>query len=205
MPSNEWYPALQRSNVELLPCALAEVRPGSVIASDGKEREVGAIILGTGFHVTDPPYAAQVHGRDGALLADVWQGSPRAYQGTAIPGFPNLFVLLGPNTGLGHSSMVYMIESQIEHVSRAILARERAGAAAIEVTPDAHRAYNEEVDELLRGTVWDTGGCVSFYLDASGRNATLWPDFTWRFRKRLARLEPDAYTLSSRERKAVAV
>ena len=204
LPSNEWYPALQRPNVELMSGALAEVRPRSVIDANGEEREVDAVILGTGFHVTDPLYAGQVRGRDGRLLSDVWQGSPRAYMGTAIPGFPNLFVLLGPNTGLGHSSMIYMIESQIEHVRRAIVAREETGAATIEVTPEAHAAYNDEIDSKLRGTVWDTGGCVSYYQDAKGRNATLWPDFTWRFRRRLAQLEPGAYALRSHDRETVS-
>jgi cation diffusion facilitator CzcD-associated flavoprotein CzcO len=196
VPSNRWYPALASPNVELVAAGLAEIRPRSIVDTDGVEREVDAIIFGTGFHVTDMPLAHQVRGRDGELLEEVWQGSPRAYLGTSVPGFPNFFMLLGPNTGLGHSSMIYMIESQIEHVRQAIGALRESGAATIEVRPRAHAAYNREVDAQMRGTVWDTGGCSSFYLDATGRNATLWPDWTWRFRRLCSDFEAGAYELS---------
>lgn len=195
--SNRWYRALAADNVTLVTGGLSEVRARSVVGADGLEREVDAIIFGTGFHVTDPPIADLVHGRDGRLLADVWAGSPRAYLGTSLPGFPNFFMLLGPNTGLGHGSMVYMIESQIEHVRRAVAQLDQTGAATLEVSPEAHAAFNADVDARLRGTVWDTGGCASFYFDANGRNATLWPDWTWRLRQRCARFDTGAYTLTA--------
>ncbi len=198
VPSNRWYPAITAPNVELVSAGLAEIRSHSVVDSSGVEREVDAIIFGTGFHVTDIPVAAKVRGRDGTRLEDVWKGSPRAYLGTSVPGFPNFFMMLGPNTGLGHSSMVYMIEAQIQHVRRAIQHLDGAGATAIEVRPEAHAAYNRDVDASLRGTVWDTGGCASFYFDATGRNATLWPDWTWRFRRLCMQLDTDAYQLSTR-------
>jgi cation diffusion facilitator CzcD-associated flavoprotein CzcO len=197
VPSNRWYPTLGLPNVELVPGALAEVRARSVFGADGVEREVDAIVLGTGFHVTDMPAAYQIRGRDGVLLEDVWQGSPRAYLGTSIPHFPNFFMLLGPNTGLGHGSMVYMIESQIAHVLNALEALQGSHAATIEVRAEAHASFNREVDLRMRGTVWDVGGCSSFYLDRSGRNATLWPDWTWRFRRLAASPELDAYELSA--------
>lgn len=203
MPSNHWYRALQRPNVELVPSGLREVRARSVIDAHGVEREVDAIVLGTGFHVTDIPVAHHVRGRDGVLLSDVWRGSPRAYLGTSMPGFPNFFMLLGPNTGLGHSSMVYMIESQVEHVRTAIGAMHAANAATIEVRREAHDAFNRDVDAQMRGTVWDVGGCSSFYLDATGRNATLWPDWTWRFRRHATRFEAAAYQLTVHEQAAV--
>ncbi len=204
VPSNRWYRALAQPNVELVTGALREVRKRSVIDASGVEREVDAIILGTGFRVTDMPVSHQVRGRNGALLADVWQGSPRSYLGTSVPGFPNFFTLLGPNTGLGHSSMVYMAESQVEHVRNAIGKLDAAGAATIEVRPEAHAAFNREVDKQMQGTVWDTGGCSSFYLDATGRNATLWPDWTWRFRHRAAHFDSDAYQLAPRPPAMVA-
>ena len=203
VPSNEWYRTLARPNVELVPSELVEVREHGVVGADGIEREVDAIVFGTGFHVTDIPFAANVRGRDGARLSDVWQGSPRAYLGTSIPGFPNFFMLLGPNTGLGHSSMVYMIESQVDHVVAALQARDASRAATIEVRPEAHAAFNREVDSRMEGTVWDVGGCASFYLDATGRNATLWPDWTWRFRRKARRLDPAAYELAAPQRVAV--
>jgi cation diffusion facilitator CzcD-associated flavoprotein CzcO len=199
VPSNRWYPTLSRPNVELVTGGLREVRARSVVDSAGIEREVDAIILGTGFHVTDMPAAYQIHGRSGARLEDVWQGSPRAYLGTSIPQFPNFFMLLGPNTGLGHGSMVYMIESQIEHIRTAIRTIEQSDATTIEVRPEAHEAYNLDVDARMRGTVWDLGGCSSFYLDRTGRNATLWPDWTWRFRRLAAEPDIGAYQLSSRK------
>jgi len=197
VPSNHWYRALQQPNVELVPSALQEVRPRSVVDAGGVERDVDAIVFGTGFHVTDIPAAHHVRGRDGVLLSEVWQGSPRAYLGTSMPGFPNFFMLLGPNTGLGHSSMVYMIESQVEHVRDAIAAMDGAGATAIEVRGEAHDAFNRDVDSQMRGTVWDVGGCSSFYIDATGRNATLWPDWTWRFRRRARRFDAAAYELTA--------
>jgi cation diffusion facilitator CzcD-associated flavoprotein CzcO len=197
VPSNRWYPALQKPNVELVTSALAEVRPHSVVDADGHEHEVDTIIFGTGYHVTDIPVAAHLRGRGGQTLAEHWAGSPRAYLGTSVPGFPNLFLMLGPNTGLGHSSMVYMIESQIAHVCNQLQAMRAAGATAIEVDQAAHDAYNREVDDRMATTVWEVGGCRSFYIDATGRNATLWPDWTWRFRRRASRSDPTAYRLST--------
>jgi cation diffusion facilitator CzcD-associated flavoprotein CzcO len=196
VPSNEWYPALQKPNVTLVPKALAEIKANSVVDSDGIEREVDTIIFGTGFHVSDIPFADKVHGRDGRSLADVWQGSPRAYLGATVPGFPNYFMFLGPNTGLGHSSMIYMIEAQIEHVTRALRVLDRQGAATIEVHRDTHDSYNRMIDRKMATTVWELGGCTTFYQDATGRNATLWPDWTFSFRRRAKRWRVDAYVLA---------
>jgi cation diffusion facilitator CzcD-associated flavoprotein CzcO len=204
LPSNRWYPALAEPNVELITGGLKEVRANSVVDRDGNEHEVDAIIFGTGFHVTDMPIGARVRGRDGRTLDDVWQGSPNAYLGTAIPGFPNLFMLLGPNTGLGHSSMIYMIESQIAHVLDALREMKRSDADTVEVRPEVARRYNQRIDKALDGTVWNTG-CASWYLDDTGRNATLWPDFTFTFRRRTATFSPFDYALSRRgDREQVA-
>ena len=120
LPSNKWYPALGRENVELVTDGVAEVRERSIVTGGGEEVEVDAIIFGTGFNVTDMPVARYVRGRAGRTLDEHWQGSPRAHLGSTVPGFPNLFMLLGPNTGLGHSSMVYMIESQVAYVIEAL-------------------------------------------------------------------------------------
>jgi cation diffusion facilitator CzcD-associated flavoprotein CzcO len=196
LPSNLWYPALGKPNVELVTGGIAEVRPRSVVGADGVEREVDAIVFGTGFYVTDMPIGKRVRGRDGRVLDDLWQGSPRAYLGTAVTGFPNLFMLLGPNTGLGHSSMVYMIESQLAHVMRALGALRSSRARTIEVRPEAQERYNADLDVRLQGTVWNTG-CASWYLDENGRNSTLWPDWTWRFRRRLASFDPADYELGT--------
>jgi cation diffusion facilitator CzcD-associated flavoprotein CzcO len=196
LPSNHWYRALAEPNVELVTAGIREVRPRSIVGGDGVERPVDAIIFGTGFHVTDIPAAHRVRGRGGTLLDDIWHGSPRAYIGASIAGFPNLFFLLGPNTGLGHSSMVYMIESQIAHVIAALRHMRDRGAETIEVRPEAQARYNAEIDQRMNGTVWTTG-CASWYLDDTGRNATLWPDWTWRFRRRAAELRSDDYALDA--------
>jgi cation diffusion facilitator CzcD-associated flavoprotein CzcO len=194
LPSNEWYPALARDNVELVTDPIAEVRERSIVSESGAEREVDAIVFGTGFHVVDMPVARMVRGRDGRTLEEAWQGSPRAHLGTTVAGFPNLFILLGPNTGLGHSSMVYMIESQIAYVMDALRELRRNGHRTVEVRPDVQERYNRDVQRRMKRTVWSTG-CKSWYLDEQGNNPTLWPDWTWRFRRRTSRFDPAEYLL----------
>lgn len=191
LPSNEWYPALARENVELVTDGVREVRPHSVILDSGRELEVDALIFGTGFEVIDMPVGRLVRDRDGRTLAERWNGSPRAHLGVTVPGFPNLFVLMGPNTGLGHTSVVYMIESQIAYVLDAL----RTGAATIEVRPEAEARFHAEVQRRMRGTVWSTG-CRSWYQDASGGNPTLWPDWTWRYRRRTAHFKEEEYVIA---------
>jgi len=195
LPSNTWYPALQKPNVTVIPHALKEIHERSVVGSDGVEREVDVIIFGTGFHVADIPFGDQLRGRTGETLSEHWKGSPRAYLGASIPKFPNYFMFLGPNTGLGHSSMIYMIEAQIEHITGAIRAMDTTGATTIEVEQDTHDRYNAKIDKKMAGTVWERGGCTTFYQDANGRNATIYPDWTFRFRRDAAKWEPDAYRL----------
>jgi cation diffusion facilitator CzcD-associated flavoprotein CzcO len=204
LPSNRWYPALDQPNVELVTGGVKEVRRGSVVSGDGVERPVDAIVFGTGFQVTDMPATRYLRGRDGELLFDVWKRSPRAYLGTAAPGFPNLFLLLGPNTGLGHGSMVYMIESQIQYVMDALRVMRERDLETVEVQPAAVERYNESLERRIEGTVWNTG-CSSWYLDDTGRNATQWPDWTWRFRQRTARFDPDAYLLGATTAEPVPV
>jgi cation diffusion facilitator CzcD-associated flavoprotein CzcO len=197
LPTDEWYPALMQPNVEVVTEAMAEVRPRSIVAADGTEREVDTIVFGTGFHVTDIPIAGVVRGREGRTLAEVWNGSPEAYKGAAVAGFPNLFFLVGPNTGLGHNSIVFMIESQVSYVADALATMRRRGARTVEVRPEAQAAYNAEVQDMTRGTVWVSGGCASYYIDRNGRNSTLWPTFTWPFRRRTREFDEGAYALGA--------
>ncbi len=194
--SNDYFPAVTQPNVEMVTDGVSEVRARSIVGRDGRERPVDVIVYATGFRVTDPPLAAHVRGRDGLSLAQAWRGSPKAYLGTAVAGFPNLFMLLGPNTGLGHSSVVYMIEVHLEHLVRALRYMTANDVSIVEATAEAQAAFVEEVDERMQGTVWTSGGCASWYLDSTGRNSTLWPDFTWRFRQRAAPFDPRAYALS---------
>ena len=193
--SNDYFPALTRPNVDVVTTGIAEVRPHSIVDAAGVERPADAIIFGTGFHATDPPLAPHVRGRGGRTLADAWQGSPKAYAGTTVAGFPNFFMLPGPGTGLGHTSVVYMLEAQIDHVVGVMRLVERGGAAAAEPREDAQAAWVARLDAHMRGTVWVDGGCRSWYLDRTGRNSTLWPDFTWRYRRRVERANSGAYLL----------
>jgi cation diffusion facilitator CzcD-associated flavoprotein CzcO len=194
--SNDYLPALTRPNVEVVTDGIAEVRERSIVTADGREREVDTIVLGTGFRVTDFPIAQAVHGRGGRTLDEVWQGSPRAHRGTAVAGFPNMFFLLGPNTGLGHTSVVVMAEAQADYVTAALLDMRSRLAGAIEVRPEAQQAWNEDVQRRMRGTVWTAGGCASWYIDRTGANTTLWPGFTVRFRRLMRRFDVSGYAFT---------
>ena len=194
--SNEFYPSLTRANVDLVPEPVVEVRQRSLVTADGREHAVDTIIAATGFHVTDPPYAAQVSGRGGRTLEQTWDGSPQAYMATSIAGYPNLFVLGGPNSGVGHTSLVFMIEAQIAHVLDALEVCRRQRLTSIEVKSSAQAAYNAGVQQRMERTVWATGGCASWYFDARGRNTTLWPAFTAQFAARARHIDVRAYRLT---------
>jgi cation diffusion facilitator CzcD-associated flavoprotein CzcO len=179
--SNDYLRALTRPNAEVVTAGISEVRGRTIVTADGVEREVDTIVLATGFHVTDMPIAHRVRGRAGRSLADAWDGSPQAHLGTSVAGFPNLFLLLGPNTGLGSSSVVWMIEDQIEYVLASLSHLSEHGLASIEPRAEAQAAWNAAIQDRAARTVWNTGGCASWYIDRNGRNTTLWPDFAWRF------------------------
>jgi cation diffusion facilitator CzcD-associated flavoprotein CzcO len=189
--SNDYLPSLTRPNVEVLTEGLAEVRGSTVVGTDGSEREVDTIILGTGFEVTEPPIAERIRDGAGRSLADHWDGSMRAHKGTTVAGFPNLYFLTGPNTGLGHTSVVLMAEAQVRYVAQALRHE------VVEVRPEAEAAWNELVQRKTRGTVWVSGGCASWYLDRRGLNTTLWPDFQHRFTLALRRFEPSEHRIAS--------
>ena len=177
--SNDYYPALARDNVDVVTAGVQEVREHSVVDAAGVEHEVDAIVYGTGFHVTDAFDDLEIVGRDGRNLGKEWASEGmRTHLGITVAGFPNLFFLLGPNTGLGHNSVVFMIEAQISYVAEALrLARGRA----IEPRPEVQERFNTEIQRKLAKGIWTRGGCKSWYLDARGVNRTLWPGFTWRY------------------------
>jgi cation diffusion facilitator CzcD-associated flavoprotein CzcO len=193
--SNTYYRALTQPNATVVPHGVTEIRPNGVVGADGVEREVDAIIFGTGFHVTDPPIAARVRGADGRSVADVWQGSPRAYLGTTVAGFPNYFILIGPNTGNGHSSAIVLIEAQLEYILDAMRTMRARRAATVEVRRDVQAAYNERVQEALSNTVWNAGGCKSYYLDRNGSNSTIYPWTTIDLRRRTSKFDARDYVL----------
>jgi cation diffusion facilitator CzcD-associated flavoprotein CzcO len=194
--SDDYYPSLTQSNVDVVTSGIEEIRPGSIVDGDGEEREVDTIILGTGFRVTDLPITHRIRGPHGRTLAEHWGGSMQAYLGSAIAGFPNFFMLVGPNTGLGHNSIVFMIEAQVNYVAGALRAMRRRGADRLEVRSDVQDRFNEELQQAMKGTVWTAGRCQSWYLDDSGRNTTLWPGWTVGFHRRTRRFDADAYEMA---------
>jgi cation diffusion facilitator CzcD-associated flavoprotein CzcO len=191
--SNTWYPALCAENVDVVTDGISEVRENSIIDAAGVEHEVDTIIFGTGFQVTDIPISHRIHGRDGRTLAESWQGSMKAHLGVGVAGFPNLFMLLGPNTGLGHNSVLLMIEAQIAYLRQLLRHRQEHDLAALEPTVAAQSAYVAEVDALTEGSVWTAGGCLSWYVDVTGRNSTLWPGSVRAYQRRLADFDAADY------------
>lgn len=193
--SRDWYRALVQPNVELVPRAVASVTAGGVVGADGVERASDTLILGTGFTITELPIASRIRGRDGRSLEAAWDGSPTGYLGTVVSGFPNLFLILGPNVGNGHTSATVLIEAQVAFAIEVLRALERSRAASADVRPAVQTAFNEEVQRRLRDTVWNAGGCRSYYLDRNGRNSTMFPGSTLELRRRL-RFRPADFALT---------
>lgn len=192
--SSDYYPALCRDNVRLITTPIRAVRPHGVLTEDGVEHAADVLILGTGFRAQSFVSPVEVYGREGISLERTWSERPRAYLGIVTAGFPNLFFLVGPNTGLGHNSMIVMIEAQIAFVMSALrLLRER-GVDAVDVSPAAEAAFLDEIEARSAGTVWTTG-CSSWYLDEHGRNTAIWPGFTVEYRKRTRRIDPADFVL----------
>ncbi len=183
--SDDYYPAIAAPNVSLITDAIATVTSNGIRTVTGEERPADILILGTGFRPTDPPLAPLITGREGVSLSSLWQGSPSAYMSTTVAGFPNFFMLLGPNTGVGHTSVVLLAEAQIEHVLALSLALTARGAGATEPTVAAQTHYVSWIDRRLAPTVWNRGGCRSWYLDRNGRNSALWPDGIRAFRRQV--------------------
>jgi cation diffusion facilitator CzcD-associated flavoprotein CzcO len=196
--SNDWYPAICSANVDIVSAGIREVTPTGIVDGDGVEHEADTIIFGTGFKVTDPPISHRVRGPDGTTLSERWEGSPKAHLGVAVAGFPNFFMLLGPNTGLGHNSVLLMVEAQINYLMKALRHRRTHGYATLAPRTEAQARWLAEVDSGTRGSVWTAGGCVSWYLDSTGRNSTLWPGTVRAYQRRLARFEPLDYDVERR-------
>ena len=193
--SNTYYPALQRPNVTVVNGGLSRIEGNTVTGADSRSHEVDTIIFGTGFRVTDPPIAERVFGRHGKSLAQVWDGSPRAYLGTTVHGFPNMFFMIGPNLANGHSSAFVLIEAQAEYIAGALETMRARGLTSVEVRQRPQDRYNEEVQAALASTVWNAGGCASYYIDRNGINSTIYPWSTIDLRRRLRRFDASVYTL----------
>ena len=192
--SDDWYPALPAENASLVTERITSVVPQGVVTADGRTHELDTLILGTGFRVLDNPIYERVHGADGRSLAARWSGTtPRAYLGATVPGFPNLFQLAGPNTGIGHTSLLVMIEAQLRYLVDALATMDRLGAVSVDVRRPVYDRWDRELRTRSAPTVWATGGCSSWYLDAEGGNGAVWPDLTFRFRRRTRRFDARSY------------
>lgn len=196
--SNAYHATFRRDNVHLETGGLTEVKGNTVLSGDGCAHDVDAIILATGFEVTDSPTYRLVFGRDGRSLGEVFDDVGRqCYKGTAIANFPNMFMLVGPNTGLGHNSMIFMIESQVNYLADAIATMKRRRIRSVEVRAEAQQGFTRMLRRKLSRSVWNTGGCVSWYLDKHGANTTIWPGFSFEFRQITRRFDVDAYHVST--------
>lgn len=194
--SDEYFPALQRANVELVDEGVTEIRPHSVVGADGRERAVDTIIWGTGFKATEMEAGEHIRGRGGQLLGDAWRGEGmQAHRGTTVAGFPNLFLMFGPNTTLGHNSMVFILESQIAYAIAALEAMDAREASVVDTRPEAQAEFNATVQRRMRGTVWVDGGCASWYLDERGNNPVIWPGTSWSYRQATRRFDPAEHLL----------
>lgn len=193
LPSDDFYSAIQRPNVELVDAPIEAILPKGIRTRDGLERGFDAIVYATGFEAAEATAPFELTGRGGATLDEAWRDGIEAYLGTAIAGFPNLFLIVGPNVGLGHSSMILMMESQFAYVLDAVRKMRAGGLASVEVRREVQRRFNERLQRRLSRTVWNTGGCVSWYRTRTGKNTTLWPGTTFMFRWQTRRFQPAEY------------
>jgi len=194
--SNNYYDALTRKNVELVSDPIVEVRETGIVAQDQQERPFDAIILATGFRATDLLSPLRVLGVTGADLARVWRNGPEAFFGMTVPDFPNFFMVLGPNTLLGHNSVVFMIEAQVRYIAKALEHLRKTGCSTMNLRTVAHARFNRKLRRRTGGTVW-ASGCKSWYLDERGKNRTLWPDSPTRYWLRTRRFSPEDYSFAS--------
>ncbi|MFD4325318.1 flavin-containing monooxygenase [Nocardioides sp. NPDC058538] len=194
--SNNYLQSLTKPNVEVHATGVERVEGASVIGTDGSTAEVDAIILGTGFHILDMPVSDLIRGADGRALAEHWAGSPEAYQGTSVSGFPNAFVVLGPSLGTGHGSAFAVAESQVAMITEAITTARAQGWRQFDVTRQAQAAYVEEVQAALAGTAYSGASCHSYFIDANGRNSFSWPWSTSELVRRISRFEPTDFQIA---------
>ncbi|HMN52740.1 MAG TPA: NAD(P)/FAD-dependent oxidoreductase [Sphingopyxis sp.] len=179
--SNDYYPALAAPNVAVRTGGIARVEHNQVVTASGERVTADTIIFGTGFQVVESLKRLDIRGVEGARLAEAWRDGPAAYLGLSVPAFPNFFLMLGPNTGLGHNSQILMIEAQAEHIVRALRWMRRSGATAIEVSAARAAAFDRDTQRRLRTSVWARGGCQSWYQDLTGRVVALWPRSTFLY------------------------
>lgn len=190
--SNDWYPALQQPHCELVTSGITAIDAAGIHTVDGGYKEVDAIVYCTGFYATENPIASRVIGPDGQTLAEAWESGEEAYLGTTVAGFPNLSLIIGPNTGLGHTSMIFMIEAQVNYIAKMLQYAQQAQAHTMEVKASVQAQYNGMLQKRLQHSVWATG-CDSWYQHKNGKITALWPGFTFEFWLRTQRFNPADY------------
>jgi cation diffusion facilitator CzcD-associated flavoprotein CzcO len=199
--SNKYFPAFNRKNVELITDGIQELTTDSIITQDGKIRKIDCLIYGTGF-ITDPRIylkSFSCTGLNGLELKDAWKDGAESFYGISTKGFPNLFQLLGPNTVLAHNSVVFMIESQVEYILQMMDLVARTHSQAIAVKGHVQDQFNQQVQTMMGGTVWQSG-CVSWYQQDGGKNFALWPTYTWKYWLNTKKLNPADYLLLTKSK-----
>lgn len=200
--SNDYYRALTKENVEVVTSGIAEVRPHSIVTGDGVEVPVDVIVYATGFEAAEARPRYELRGKHGQTLSELWSEGAEAYYGMSVAGLPNLFLLIGPNSGLGHTSMIVMMEAQFGYVLDALRVMDEYKLRSMEVRADVQRQHNAWLQRRLEGTVWNQGGCQSWYRTEGGKNTTLWPGLTMEYRMRVRRFHAEAYQMVARGREA---
>jgi cation diffusion facilitator CzcD-associated flavoprotein CzcO len=191
--SDTFYQSLHHENVELITDSIERIEPSGVVTADGKSRDADVLVLATGFQSSELPYGGGIVGTGGRPLAAAWREGQYAYLGATVEGFPNFFMLLGPNTTIAHTSITLMMEAQLNYVTDAISVMKKQGLASVDVKPEVVEAYNQKIQKSLSTTVWNAGGCQSYYLDSRGKNTTIWPHTTPYFHKLTRRFDVKNY------------
>ncbi|NEA29697.1 flavin-containing monooxygenase [Actinomadura bangladeshensis] len=196
--SGDYYRSLNLPHVDVVTSPIAKVTPDAVVTADGRSHPADTIIMGTGFRSHGFVAPMRVTGLDGRALEDAWRDGPRAYLGLAVAGFPNFFLMYGPNTNVGSGSVVHMLESQIAYIVQAVRALRDPEVLYMDVREGVLSAFDERLQRRLGGTVWNAGGCGSWYLRGDGRNASNWPGSMLDYRRRTRRLDPSDYRFVKR-------
>lgn len=195
--SSSYYPSLTQSNVSLLDknSRIESFTENGIKTIDGQEIEVDLIVYATGFKASENNLAYPIMGKGGFSLQEYWGDEAHAYLGATVPYFPNFYLVTGPNTGLGHNSLIHVIESQLQYIGQAIAARKENGWQAIEVQAETEREYNKLIQKQLEKTVWQNGGCKSWYQTQQGVNTVLYPSFTFEFRRLTSKFKPKEHII----------
>ena len=189
--SDDYWAAFERDDVELVTDSIERIEANGVRTNDGALHEADVIVLATGFKLGLATAPFPIIGRNGRSLDEVWAGGAVAYKGMTVSGFPNWFIMMGPNTGPGHTSVLVYTEAQIKHALQAIRKIQGEDLKYMDIRQDVQDRYNEGIQKRMKHMVW--GGCKSWYLNADGTNHSLYPGFAAEYVLRTRRLNPDDY------------